>query len=108
MERDRLFVRHREDVGRALDAKELGDLDTARRLPQLGGRQHRHQHLLPADCVHLLADDLLDLAVDAPPEGHERPETRAHLADETAAHEELVRHGLRVSGVVAQRRKKEL
>src|SRR5207244_10328767 len=34
VERDRLFVRHREDVGRALDAKELGDLDTAGRLPQ--------------------------------------------------------------------------
>ena len=31
-------------------------------LPELRRLEHRHQHLLPADRVHLLADDLLDRA----------------------------------------------
>ena len=43
-----------------------------------------------ADRVHLLADDLLDLPVDAPAERQERPQAGADLADEAAAHEQLV------------------
>ena len=91
-----------------LDAEDLRELVATRRLPELGGRQHGREHLLRADRVHLLADDLLDLAVDAPAERQERPDARAHLADEAAAHEQLVRDRLRVGGVVAQRRQEEL
>ena len=111
VERDRLLVRHREHERAAvavLDLPELGDVVAARRLPELGGRHDRHEHLLRADRVHLLADDLDDLLVDAPAERQERPEAGAHLADEPAAHEQLVAHGLRVGGSLAQGRKEEL
>ena len=37
-------------------------------LPELGRRQQRAEHLLAADRVHLLADDLLDLPVHPPAE----------------------------------------
>ena len=57
-----------------------------------------------ADRVHLLADDLDDLLVHAPPERQERPEAGAHLSDEAAAHEQLVARGLRVGGSLAQGR----
>ncbi len=111
VERDGLLVRHRQDEassGPVLEVEDLGDLDAPGRLPELRGREHRHQHLLSADRVHLLSDDLLDLAVDAPAERHECPHAGANLADVAAAHEELVRRGLRVSRVVAQRREIEL
>ena len=49
-----------------------------------------------------------DLLVDAPPEREERPEAGAHLADEAAAHEQLVARGLRVGGSLAQGRQEEL
>ena len=93
VEGDRLLVRHRQDVvpaGAVVEVEDLRDLDPPGRLPQLGGRQDGHQHLLAADRVHLLADDLLDLPVDAPAERQERPEAGADLADEAAAHEQLV------------------
>src|SRR5438132_8139363 len=106
VERDRLLVRQRQDevAARAvLEPEELRDADPAGRLPELGGRQHRHEDLLRAEGVQLLADDLLDLPMDAPAERHERPEAARDLADEAAAHEELVRCGLRVSRIFAQR-----
>ena len=83
-------------------------LVAAGRLPELDRRQHRREHLLRADRVHLLADDLLDLAVHAPAERQERPEPGADLADEAAADEQLVRDRLRVGGRVAQGRQEEL
>ena len=67
-----------------------------------------HEHLLAADRVHLLADDLDDLLVDAPAERQERPQARTDLADEAAAHEQLVARGLGVRRRLAQRRKKKL
>ena len=78
------------------------------RLPQLGRREHRHEHLLPADRVLLLADDLHDLLVHAPPERQERPDSRAHLPDVGAADEELVRDGLGVCRSLAQGRNEQL
>ena len=111
MERDRLLVRHRQDEVAArpvVQVEDLGDLDPAGRLPQLGGSKHRHEHLLAADRVHLLADDLLDLPVDAPAERHERPDARADLPDEAAADEQLVTDGLRFGGVVTEGRQEEL
>ena len=80
------------------DVEDLGDLVAAGRLPELDRGQHRREELLRADRVHLLADDLLDLAMDAPAERQERPQAGADLADEPAAHEQLVRGRLRVGG----------
>ena len=111
VERDRLLVREREDevaVVPVAHVEDLGDPDPAGRLPQLGGREHRHLHLLPADRVHLLADDLDDLLVDAPAQRHVRPQPGRDLADEAAAHEQLVADRLRVGGRVAQGRQEEL
>ena len=112
VERERLLVRHRQHVARAplrsLSAEDLRDVVAAGLLPELDRRQHRHQHLLAADRVHLLADDLLDLPVHAPAERQERPDARAHLADEAAADEQLVVDRLGVGGRVAQGRQEEL
>jgi hypothetical protein len=106
-----LLVRERQDeppAGAVLELEELGDAVAAGRLPRLRRRQHRAEHLLRADRVHLLADDLLDLAVHPPAERQERPEARAELPDEAAADEQLVRDGVRVAGCVAQSRQEEL
>ena len=106
-----LLVRERQDVVAArpvLEVEELGDADPSGRLPELRGRQHRHQDLLCAEGVELLADDLLDLPVHAPAERQEGPEAAGDLANEAAADEQLVRDRLRVGGIVAQGRQKEL
>ena len=111
VEGDRLLVRERQDVVTAravLQAEELGNRDPPCRLPELGRRQDGHEHLLRAERVEFLADDLLDLPVDAPAERHERPEAAGDLADEAAAHEQLVRDGLGIGGVVAQGRQEEM
>ena len=111
VEGDRLLVRHRQDelaVVAVAQLEDLGDLVAAGRLPELCGREHRHQHLLRADRVHLLADDLGDLLVHAPAERQKRPEPGAHLADEGAADEQLVADRLGVGGVLTQGRKEEL
>ena len=111
VERERLLVGHRQDEPAActvLGVEDLGDLVAAGRLPELDRRQHRREPLLRADRVHLLADDLLDLAVDAPAERRERPEAGAELPDEPAADEQLVADRLGVRRRIAQRRKVEL
>ena len=79
-----------------LEPEDLRDVYTARLLPELPGREQRHQHLLRADRVHLLADDVDDLLVDAPAEREEHPHAGGELADEAAAHEQLVADRLRV------------
>ena len=106
MEADGLLVRQRQhEVGAlaVLQPEHLLDVVASGRLPELERRQHRHQHLLRADRVHLLADDLLDLPVDPPAERQERPDTGGHLTDEAAAHEQLVIRRLGVGRRVAQR-----
>ena len=111
MERHRLLVSQREDVLRAfpiLEPEELLDVVAACLLPQLQRRQDRHQHLLSADRVDLLADDLLDLLVHAPGERQHRPNAGGDLPDEAAAHEEPVRYRLGIGRVFAQRRHEEL
>ena len=58
--RDAFLVRHREDhVGAlaVLELEQLVDLVAPRPAPRLGGLQDRHQHLLGADRVDLLAHD---------------------------------------------------
>ena len=83
VEGDALLVGHREhQVGAAavLELEQLVDVVAAGALPQLRRLQHRHQHLLRADRVHLLADDLLDLAVRPPAGRQEGPQPGADLA----------------------------
>ena len=99
-------MRHRQDELGALAILEVEDdvdLAAAGALPQLGRREERHQHLLRADRVHLLADDPLDLAVDAPAEREEGPDAGGQLTHERAAHEQLVVHRLGVGRRLAQR-----
>ena len=111
VEGERLLVRERKDVVTTvavLELEELRDPVAAGLDPQLGRRQHRREHLLRTDCGQLLADHLLDFPVDAPAERQERPQARAHLADEASAHEQLVRERLGVGRRVAQGREVEL
>ena len=69
-------------------------------LPELGGLQDGHHDLLAARGVHLLADDLLDLADDAPAERQERVHAARDLADEPRAVHELMADDLRLRGRV--------
>ena len=112
VERDRLLVRHRQHelaAAAVLELEELGDLDRGPvRCQSSAGVSTGMSISCAADRVHLLADDLHDLLVDAPAERQERPEPGADLADEAAADEQLVRRGLGVAGGVAQRRQEEL
>src|SRR5207249_9796341 len=108
---ERLLVRHRQHespAGSVLQLEDDRQVVTPRRLPELRGSQHRSQHLLSADRVHLVADDLNDLLVYTPAKRRVGPYARADLADEASADEELVAGDLRVGGIVAQRRKEEL
>ncbi len=111
MERDGLLMRHRQHVvatGPILQAEDLLDVIALRVLPQLEWSQDGHEHLLPADRIHLLADDLDDLLVDAPSERQERPHPRRDLPDVTAANEELVRDRFGVRRRFAQGRDEQL
>ena len=111
MEGDRLLVGHGQDERPAqtiLGLPELGDGVAPARLPELRRRDDRHEHLLPADRVDLLPDDLHRLLVDAPAERQERPEAGAHLADEAAANEQAVARRLGIARVFPQRREEEL
>ena len=104
VQRHALLVRHREHHVGALavcELEQLVDLVAARAPPRVGRHQDRHQQLLAADRVELLADDLLDLAVHAPAGRQPRPQPRADLADEAGADHELVRQGLGVGGRLA-------
>ena len=103
VERHRLLVRHREHQLGALavvQLEHLGDAVAAGLLPQLGRRDDRHQHLLGADRVELLADDLLDLAMGAPAGRQVAPHAGTDLADHPGADEQLVGDRLGVGGSV--------
>ena len=111
VERDGLLVRHRQYVLASctiLKSKELLNVIALRQLPELERREHRHEHLLPADRVHLLADDLDDLLMYTPAEREKCPHARGDLADVPATHEELVRDRLGVSRSFAQGRNEQL
>ena len=58
--------------------------------PQFGGLHHGQRHLLTADGVHLLADDLLDTVFDPLAEGQVGEDAGRHLPDETGAQEKLM------------------
>jgi hypothetical protein len=111
VERERLLVGEGQEElppGPIGHVEELGNPVAPRRLPQLDRGQQWAEELLPADCVHLLADDLLHLAVDPPAEWEVRPQPGADLSDEPAPDEELVADRLRVGGILAQGRQEQL
>jgi hypothetical protein len=87
-----------------LELEQLGDLVAPAALPQLGRVEHRHQELVPADRVHLLADDLRDPLVDPPAGRHPGPQPGPDLADHAGADEQLVRQRLGVRGRLLLRR----
>ena len=99
VEGDGLLVGHRQHQLGALavgELEQLIDLHTTGLAPQLGGLKHRHQHLLRADRVHLLADDPHHALVHPPPGRQPRPHAGAHLAHQPGAHHQLVRERLGV------------
>ena len=65
------------------------------------GCEHRHEHLLAADRVHLLADDLRGAWCTRQPAGSQLHRPGADLADEAGAHHQLVRERLGVGGRLA-------
>ena len=72
VQRDDLLVRDREHelaVGAVAQLEDDVDVVAARALPDLRRVQDRHQHLLPADAIHLLADDLLTRFLTRQPSG---------------------------------------
>jgi hypothetical protein len=106
-----LLVAHGQHHVRALailELEQLVDRITASALPQLGRREHRHEHLLGADRVHLLAQDPHHLLVHAPAGRQPGPHPGPDLADEPGAHHHLVRDGLRISRRLALGGQQEL
>jgi hypothetical protein len=101
VQRDDLLVRHRQHhVGApaVLELEQLVDVVATRPLPRLGRVQDRHQELVAADRVELLAHDLHDLLVHPPAGRQPGPQAGADLADQARAHHQLVRQRLRISG----------
>jgi len=105
---DDLLVGHRQGHVGALAVLEaehlLADLLPAPRLlPELGGMHDRHEELLATDGVHLIADDGLDLAHDAPAGRQEDVDAGGELAHEAGAHHQLVADGLGAGRVFLHR-----
>ena len=65
-------------------------LKAARLLPQLRGQHHGHEDLLPADPVHLFADDRFDPVDDPLPRGKQGIDPGGNRTDESAADKELM------------------
>ena len=101
VEGDGLLVGHRQHHLRALavcELEQLVDLQASGLAPEIGGLEHRHQHLLRADPIEFLTDERHDTLVHAPAGRQPRPHAGAHLADQTGAHHQLVRDRLGVGG----------
>ena len=112
-EPDDLLVGHREDHVPAVAILEPGQLRADRVVaaagaPDVGRVDDRHLHLLAADRVLLLADDLLDPVVDPLAERQQRVDPRAELADVAGPEEQAMGRHLGIGGVVAQGREEEL
>ena len=110
---DDLLVGHRQDhvpPGPILEADKLRpDLEVAAALlPQLGRVDDRHLHLLAADPIDLLADDLLDPAGGAVAQRQEGIDARAELADVAGPDEQPVRRHLGLGRIVAQSGKEQV
>ena len=110
---DDLFVGHGEDhVGAlaVLEAEHLAadGVEAAALLPDLCRLQDRHEHLLAADRVHLLADDLLDLLHHAPAGRQVHVDAGGELAHEAGADHQLVADGLRAGRILFHGGQKQL
>ncbi len=78
-----------------LHAQHLGThlLPAAGLLPQFCRLHHRHQHFLGAAAIHLLANDGLDPADHAQPQGQPGVKARCHLADDAGPqHQAMAGH----------------
>ena len=71
-------------------------------LPQLDRLDHGEVDLLGAGGVHLLADDVLDLALDAPAEREVRVDAGHELIDEAATEQQGVAGRLGIAGCFTQ------
>ena len=92
---DGLLVRHRQNhrmLGAILEPREVAadGVVAARLLPQLRRLHDRQQDLLPADAVHLLADDGLDGMDGADGERSEAIDAAGDAARQPGAQDELV------------------
>ena len=108
-----LLVGHRDDhlaAGAVLEPGQLraDGVVASRRLPHVGRVDDRHRHLLAADAVHLLADDLLDSLRHPEPQREQRVQPRAELAQVAGADEQAVGRHLGVGRVVAERGEEQL
>ena len=104
-----LFVRHAERELGALAVLEpehlvAHDLPAAAALPELGRVHDRHQDLLGADPVHLLADDADDLEPDPDRQREQRVVPRHQLADVPGPQQQPVAGRARLRGVLPQGR----
>ena len=102
-----LLVRHRKDhvAARAvLEAAHLdADLVVAPGLaPDVRRVDDRHEHLLAADRVHLLADDLLDALLHPESERQEGVDPGSELPDVAGAEKEAMRGHLGVGRILAK------
>ena len=86
------------------DAHHLGAIrrPAAAFLPELARLEDRHHDFLAAGRVHLLADDLLDLADDAPAERQERVHAARDFADHAGTVHELVADDLGLGRCISQ------
>src|SRR5262249_54003659 len=73
-------------------------------LPDLRRMEHGHYDLLPADCIHLLSDDRVDLVEDRESEGQVDVNAGGELPDQAGSHHELVADRFGIRGIVPQRR----
>ena len=98
-----LLVRHAEaEVAppAVLQLEHLVDaLPPPRLLPELGGLDDGHRDLLPADRVHLLADDRVDLVEHALTEREVDVDPGGELPDEPRAEHEAVTERFGVGGI---------
>ena len=87
------------------DAHELGAVHvvTAGLAPHLRVDHDGHEELLGAGGVHLVADDILDLAQRAPSERQIAVKTRSLLADDARPQHEAVARELGLRGVLLER-----
>ena len=89
-------------VGDAHELRSVG-VPAAGLVPELGGREDGHHHLLGADALHLVADDGLDLGDRAPCERQVAIEAGGGLANHAGAQEQAVARKLGLGRVLLQR-----
>ncbi len=101
---------HHVPATAVLEADQLGaDLGVAAGLlPQLGGVDDRHLHLLAADAVDLLADHLLDALLHAEAQRQQRVDAGAELPHVAGAHQQPVADHLGLGRIVAQAGEEEV